>query len=191
MTWHTKRTKIGVCAVGALTAAALTVSTTPAAASGTYSGRAYLWGNGDATVYYADWDDEGLLGRSKHASSNATCLWQKILWADGELSNTADIDGVFGDQTHNATVAWQKDENAKWGAGLLTDGGVGPQSFGWAYTFRVWKTGGSETVGQTLYLKYDGTHRDFDLRRLPDGTYEFVDGDGAWRKAGYDYRTCS
>ncbi|MEU7039391.1 hypothetical protein ABZ958_37990 [Streptomyces sp. NPDC046237] len=82
-----------------------------------------------------------MLGRSKHASSNATCLWQRILWADGELTSTSDIYGVFGDRTHSATVAWQKDENNRSSgyAGLLTDGGVGPQSFGWAYSMHLWK----------------------------------------------------
>ncbi|WP_326818356.1 peptidoglycan-binding protein [Streptomyces sp. NBC_01762] len=190
MSWHRKRIKLGACTVGALTAALLVVSTTPAAASGTYSGRAYIWGNGTVT-YSDDWDDEGLLQTSVHSSSNATCLWQRILWADGELASTSDVDGVFGTQTYNATVAWQRDENNDWNAGLLADGGVGKQSFGWAAYRHLFQTGGSSAVGQTLYLKYSGTHNTFNLRRLPDGNYEFVDGDGSWRKAGYDYRTCS
>ncbi|WP_392839715.1 peptidoglycan-binding protein [Streptomyces sp. LN500] len=192
MNWHTKQMKLGACAVGALTAVVLAVSTTPAAASGTYSGRAYFWGNNNPN-YWFDWDDEGLIQTSVHASSNAACLWQKILWADGELSSTSDIDGVFGSQTKNATTAWQTDEMNKsegW-AGLKIDGGVGPQSLKWAAVNRLLYKSGSEVPGQILNLTYDGTHHDFDVRRIADGNYEFVDGDGAWRKAGYDYRTCS
>lgn len=37
-------------------------------------------------------------------SGNLVKLWQSILWADGLYS---DVDGVFGPNTHNATVAWQ------------------------------------------------------------------------------------
>ncbi|MGW1545209.1 peptidoglycan-binding domain-containing protein [Streptomyces sp. NPDC002309] len=191
MSWHTKRIRWGACAVGALTAAVLAVSTTPAAASGTYSGRAYVWGNGyDVYELPADWDDEGELGMSTHASSNVTCLWQKILWADGELANASDVDGVFGSQTRTATIAWQKDENKRYNAGLQTDGGVGPGSFGWANWKHLFYRSGDSEPGQLLNLYYDGTHRDFEVRRVANGNYEFVDGDGIWRAAGYNSRSC-
>ncbi|MFD5057204.1 peptidoglycan-binding protein [Streptomyces sp. NPDC058394] len=187
MNWRTKRIKLGAYTVGALTAAVLAVSTTPAAASGTYSGRAYFYG-GDK--YWDDWGDEGILQRNTHASSNATCLWQMILWADGALDSKSKVDGVFGDGTYNATKAWQQRQNIDYAAGLETDGSVGKATLSWAYEW-IFATGGSDAAGQTLLLQYVGYNGNFNMRRLPDGNYEFVDGDGAWRKAGYDYRTCS
>ncbi|AWW41535.1 peptidoglycan-binding domain-containing protein [Streptomyces cadmiisoli] len=186
MTWHTKRIKLAACTVGALTAAVLAVSATPAAAAGTYSGRAYVYGTGE---FDGDWGDEGILQRNTHASSNATCLWQMILWADGELTSKSQVDGVFGDGTYNATRAWQIRENESYDAGLEVDGSVGKGTFGWAQNWLHIESGG-EGAGQTLNLSYNGLWGAFDARRLADGTYEFVDGDGSWRKAGYDYRTC-
>ncbi|WP_351237226.1 peptidoglycan-binding domain-containing protein [Streptomyces sp. NPDC002133] len=170
------RIKLGACTVGALTAALLVVSTTPAAASGTYSGRAYVYGGG---VFEGDWDDEGIVSRSTHASSNATCMWQKILWADGFLDSTSDIDGVFGTETYNATRAWQEYEN-QYGAGLVVDGSAGKATFGRAHEYF-----------DTANGKFLGLLRNFDMKRDADGNYQFVDGDGSWRKAGYDYRSCS
>ncbi|MET8420865.1 peptidoglycan-binding domain-containing protein [Streptomyces sp. NPDC079189] len=181
------RIKLGACTVGALAAALLAVSTTPAAASGTYTGLAYVYGDG---AYQDDWNTEGILQRDIHASSNATCLWQAILWADGKLASSSDIDGVFGDKTYNATRAWQQYENDRQGAGLEVDGSVGKGTFTWAGTYISFLSG-STGAGQTLNLRYVGWERNITMRRLGDGNYEFVDGDGAWRKAGYNYRTCS
>lgn len=183
MSWHGKRVKLGAATVGALTAAVLAMSTTPAAASGTYSGLAYVYGTG---VWDNDWDDEGLLSRSTHASSNATCLWQKILWADGLLGSTADIDGVFGTRTFDATVKWQDRFN------LESDGSVGKATFGKALSFFNYHAGGT-APGQTLTLEYDAyaSGRTFGVVRDVDGNYQFVDGDGNMRKAGYDYRSCT
>ncbi|MEV0495638.1 peptidoglycan-binding domain-containing protein [Streptomyces atratus] len=184
MSWYTKRVKLGACTVGAVAAAVLAAGTTPAAASGTFSGLAYVYGAG---TFGDDWNNEGVLSTSTHAYSNATCLWQKILWADGKIASSSDIDGIFGTQTYNATKAWQQ----SYGDGLLTvDGVVGKGTFGRAGGWVGW-TGGSEAAGQTLNLIYVGTAHRFDLKRDTDGNYQFVDGDGAWRKAGYDYRSCS
>ncbi|MER5464671.1 peptidoglycan-binding domain-containing protein [Streptomyces sp. NPDC002668] len=190
MSWHRKRIKLVAYTIGALTTAVLAVSTSPAAASGTYSGRAYVWGN--STLFWEDWENEGILQRDTHAYSNATCLWQRILWADGKLTSTTAIDGIFGNGTYNATRAWQQAENDEW-EGLVhiaVDGSVGKETFTRA-GFNLEATGGSSDPGQTLYLRYAGKSYNFNLRRLADGNYEFVDGDGAWRKAGYNYRTCS
>ncbi|MET8276385.1 hypothetical protein [Streptomyces sp. NPDC005096] len=49
---------------------------------------------------------------------------------------------------------------------------------------------GSDAAGQTLNLRYDGWVNRFNMRRLGDGNYEFVDSHGNWRKVGYNYRTC-
>ncbi|MPY38978.1 peptidoglycan-binding protein [Streptomyces phyllanthi] len=163
------------------------VTASPAAASGTYSGRAYVYGTGSHTD---DWNDEGILQRSTHASSNATCLWQAILYADGKLTSPSEIDGVFGTKTYNATRAWQQTETSEWGADLEVDGSVGEETFTWAGRY-VSYLSGSTAAGQTLNLRYVGVFGDVTMRRLPDGNYEFIDGDGAWRKAGYNYRSCS
>ena len=87
------RFKPAACIVGAVAAATLALGTTPAAASGTYSGLAYVYG---ADSYTDDWGNEGILSTGTNTNSNATCLWQKILWADGFLDSAADIDGKFG-----------------------------------------------------------------------------------------------
>ncbi|MFF4759798.1 peptidoglycan-binding protein [Streptomyces sp. NPDC001292] len=176
MSWSTKRIKLGACTVGALTAAVLAVSTTPAAASGTFSGRAYVYGAG---IFSDDWGDEGVLSTSTHTYSNATCLWQKILWADGYLPYLSDVDGIFGSKTKSATQAWQRFHQ------LNDDGVVGKATF-------------SMANGALLDNDKNGTVDTFDgykyktsIWRDSEGRYAFYDGDGQSRLAGYDYRTCS
>lgn len=187
MSSHTKRIKWGACTVGALAAAVLAVSATPAAASGTYSGLDYVYGAGP---YIGDWTNEGVVDRNTHASSNATCLWQAILWADGFLTASG-VDGVFGTGTYNATKAWQNEENYyNPDANLTVDGSAGKATWGRA-DLRVGMTGGSEAAGQILYARYLGNVRNVTLKRATDGNYQFIDADGAWRNAGYNYRTCS
>ena len=98
-----KRSRLAACTIGALTAGVLALSATPASASGSYSGLAYVYGGG---VFADDWDNEGIVDTSHNKQSNATCLWQKILWADGELAASG-IDGDFGSNTAAATARWQ------------------------------------------------------------------------------------
>ncbi|GHB78650.1 hypothetical protein GCM10010377_80890 [Streptomyces viridiviolaceus] len=170
-----------MCAMGVLTAALLTVSTTPAAASGTYSGLAYVYGAG---AWQGDWSNEGVVDVDTNRTSNATCLWQKVLWADGYLSSTADIDGDFGTQTKTATANWQ----SRYGLGA--DGSAGKNTWTKAGTW-LYYVSGSEQSGQTLTLGYNGAVRDFTMTRDANGNYQFWDGDGVKRTAGYNYRTCS
>ncbi|MEV6109165.1 peptidoglycan-binding protein [Streptomyces sp. NPDC051940] len=180
MRMRMKRFKTGAWVVAALTATILAVGTSPAAASGTYSGRAYVYGAG---LYVDDWDNEGVVDRDTNRVSNATCLWQKVLWADGFLPLSG-VDGVFGDGTYNATRAWQRAQT-----GLADDGSAGKASWHVA-GFSVWLYG-SDAAGATMTGQYRGDYAYFDIKRDTDGNYQFIDGDGAWRKAGYDYRTCS
>ncbi|MDX3098989.1 peptidoglycan-binding protein [Streptomyces sp. ME19-03-3] len=119
MSLHTKRFKWGACTVGALTAAVLAVSATPAAASGTYSGLEYVYGDG---AWSDDWGNEGVVDTNTNRTSNATCLWQMVLWADGYLSSSGD-DGDFGSQTKTATANWQSAH------GLTADGSAGKASW--------------------------------------------------------------
>ncbi|MFF9040299.1 peptidoglycan-binding protein [Streptomyces sp. NPDC014892] len=175
------RFKLAACTVGAVAAATLALGTTPAAASGTYSGLAYVYG---ADSYVDDWGNEGILSTGTNTNSNATCLWQKILWADGFLNSASDIDGRFGSDTKAATEALQRYFD------LGVDGSVGQETFGhmdkWLYF-----VSGSTADGQTANLRYDGIVRDFNLSRNADGNYSFPDGDGTTRLAGYNYLTCT
>jgi peptidoglycan hydrolase-like protein with peptidoglycan-binding domain len=106
--------------VAAAVTAAVVLSAAPASASGDYSGLSTVAGSDGFTD---DWNDEGILSTTRHASSNATCLWQKILWADGKLA-WDDIDGVFGPGTREATKKWQQE----WVNGTA-DGIVGKATF--------------------------------------------------------------
>ncbi|MHA4812904.1 peptidoglycan-binding domain-containing protein [Streptomyces aculeolatus] len=166
--------RIRYLACTAAAATALVVSASPASASGDYSGRAYVYGAG---AFSDDWGDEGVLSTSRHASSNATCLWQKILWADGHLAWN-DIDGIFGTKTRNATVAWQQD----WG--VSADGVVGKNTFGAA---DEWLSDISGNGAVDTYIGTDGT---FNIGRNADGNYIFYDRQGDLRVAGYNYLTC-
>lgn len=164
-----KRFKGAVFVVGALTAAMLGLSTSPAAASGDISGRAY--------VHLLNmWGDEGYLSTSRHTYSNATCLWQKILWADGYLTNSG-IDGIFGQGTYDATREWQQ-----WRR-VGADGVVGPD------TFNAAVAGGLAWEG-TYQLRYNGRTHDAVITLDEDDRFGFYE-DGVHRLAGYNYRTCS
>ncbi|GAB2555793.1 peptidoglycan-binding domain-containing protein [Kribbella endophytica] len=147
----------------------------PAQASGSYTGRAYVAGSGSI---WNDWTDEGVVNVSVHRSSNATCLWQAILWANGFLSKSS-IDGIFGDQTAAATRAFQRAE------GLSPDGSAGRQT---------WTAAGgiSHTVDASGWVNgvYSGPKNGFDVRRSGAGNYQFNVGSG-WKWASYNSRTCS
>ncbi|MDQ1041885.1 peptidoglycan-binding protein [Streptomyces sp. V4I2] len=184
MSARTKRVQLAAGIVGAITAVTLALSTSPASASGTYSGRAYVYGGGD---WVGDWGDEGILSTSTNTSSNATCLWQKILWADlaietdGTTFDASDIDGHFGSNTKAATKDWQNRHH------LDDDGSVGKDTFGKAGTYLE----DHYDPGDTAVDTYMGTWDNFSVSRDSDGRYHFEDGDGNARIAGYDYLTCT
>ncbi|MGW4044509.1 peptidoglycan-binding domain-containing protein [Streptomyces sp. NPDC004721] len=193
MNLHTKRARLAACTVGALSATILAVSASPASASGTYSGLAYVYG---ADFFQDDWNNEGVTDANTNAYSNATCLWQMTLWANGFLSSKTYVDGIFGSQTKTATANYQSGAN-KWGANLKVDGSAGKATWGDAAD-NIGYVSGSTASGGSLTLTYYGwnpttgvTGRNFSMKRGTDGNYQFVDGDGAWRNAGYNYRTCS
>jgi hypothetical protein len=146
----------------------------PAHASGSYTGRAYVAGSG---TMYDDWTDEGVVSVAVHRSSNATCLWQAILWANGYLSKSK-IDGIFGDQTAAATRAFQRAE------GLSPDGSAGRKS--WAAAGGV-----SHTINASGWSNgiYSGAKHAIKVRRSTAGNYQFAFGTG-WKSATYNSRTC-
>jgi hypothetical protein len=177
-----KRAEATAGAIAALTAGVLALSATPASASGTYSGLPYVSGSG---VFTDDWGDEGIVDQSHNTQSNATCLWQKILWADGLLSADG-IDGIFGPNTASATYTWQ----VRWDPlpGHIPDGSAGRNTWtaaGWS----LFNSSGTQTGNTVSY--YNGASHDFALRRDSNGYYHFPDSTGADRAAGYNYRTCS
>ncbi|MFI9832916.1 peptidoglycan-binding protein [Streptomyces sp. NPDC051913] len=187
MSLRTAATRAATAAVGSLTAVTLAMSASPASAA--YSD-GYVRGYG---IYGDDWGDEGGAKMSNGGGwneSNAVCLWQKILWAEGanETNGTnfdaADVTGYFGDNTEHGTRELQ----ARWG--LTVDGLVGNNTFGRAdKELRV--TGGSDDSGEQLNMTYDGDLHSFSVVRNSEGKYSFRDGDDTWRIAGYNYRTCS
>lgn len=146
----------------------------PASASNSYNGAAYIQGGG---AFGDDWGDEGILSTRTNAKSNATCLWQKILWADGKLA-WAQIDGVFGPTTYAATKAWQDT------FGLPVDGIVGKKTFAKA---GKWLLDSNDNGAVDTYI---GLKNHFTVSRGADGRYGFYD-DGVKRSAGYNYLTCS
>lgn len=163
--------------VAAAVTAAVVLSAAPASASGDYSGLSMVAGSG---AFGDDWNDEGILSTTRHASSNATCLWQKILWADGKLA-WDDIDGVFGSGTREATKEWQRD----W-VGGTADGVVGKA------TFTAAGKSLRDTDGNGSVDTYRGTEgRSFLVSRTADGDYTFYDWGGTKRLAGYNYLTCT
>ncbi|MFF8969609.1 peptidoglycan-binding protein [Streptomyces sp. NPDC014995] len=191
-TTRTTRTRLGVALVAAAAAGALAVSASPASAN---ASDGYVSGAGS---FYDDFGDEGTLSTSSHSSSNATCLWQIILLAeganesDGSDYDAADIDGEFGPNTKVATQSLQR----TWGLGV--DGIVGTQTFGAADEQWNSSTGAGElehvstgTTADTKYkLRYHGSKYYFDFYRTESGRYRFYHN-GAWHYASYSSNTCS
>ncbi|NGO75310.1 Tat pathway signal protein [Streptomyces sp. YC504] len=141
-----------------------------------------------------DWDDEGTLGTLPpyNSKSNAVCLWQKILWAEGAKWHSADgwvpfkssmIDGTWDINVRYATQDLQR----RWSLGA--DGLVGGGTFGRAENHLVYGSGSTDR-GERLELTYVGKLHSFDVVRNTEGKYVFKDRQGDWRQAGYDYLSC-
>ncbi|WP_322657125.1 peptidoglycan-binding domain-containing protein [Streptomyces justiciae] len=141
-------------------------------------------------TYVGDWGDEGVL-KLGGSNSNAVCLWQTVLWAEGaqEIDGTsfdqADIDGIFGRNTELATSSMQ----GRWDLEYV-DGIVGSTTFGRADD-QLEYSSGSEDRGRTLFLTYDGRAYDFTVARNSEGKYRFKDRSGVWQYAGYNTWTCN
>ncbi|MGP4005842.1 peptidoglycan-binding domain-containing protein [Streptomyces sp. 4N124] len=169
-----------------LTAAALVLGvsaavTTPAAASGTYHGGAYV--NGFGSMTDGDWNNEGVVNVSTHRNSNVACLWQTVLWADGYMS-ASDIDGIFGDQTHAATVRWQRDR------GLVADGSAGRNTWTKAGQ-RLNNSNPERSPDGFWYGGYGGKNTSFMVRSSSAGNWGFAEPGSSIRWATYNTRTCS
>jgi peptidoglycan hydrolase-like protein with peptidoglycan-binding domain len=191
MNIRTSRGRIATAAVAALAAGTLALGASPASAA---ASDGYVSGGGS---FYDDFADEGTLSTSSHASSNATCLWQIILYAegvkesDGTQFDYADIDGRFGPNSKYATKQLQK----AWG--LTQDGIVGQRTFGSADDKWNSSTGGGEleyrstgSTSSTKYkIRYHGSRYYFDVYRTSTGKYRFLHKD-AWHLASYSGNGC-
>jgi hypothetical protein len=84
-----------------------------------------------------DWQDEENLGVDDYATSNATALWETVLWADGAQWQDDDgdwhpftksqIDGSFGPETESATQWWQEHCVRRSAGPLIPRGEVRPR----------------------------------------------------------------
>lgn len=190
MTFRSSRSRLATAVVTAAVVGALAISASPASAS---TSDGYISGGGDFTN---DWGDEGTLSQSSYAKSNATCLWQQILWAEGakEQNGTAydasDIDGDFGPNTDYATRNLQD----RWPLRYV-DGKVGNETWGYADSKLSFYDYAYEYAFGGKILRYSGAVRSFYLVRAENGRYVFWEGstndNGNYRFAAYKSRTCS
>ncbi|WP_234046699.1 peptidoglycan-binding domain-containing protein [Streptomyces adelaidensis] len=190
MSLRTTTIRVATAVIGSLMAVTLAVSASPASAS---TSDGYISGGGDFTN---DWGDEGTLSQSSYAKSNATCLWQQILWAEGakEQNGTAfdasDIDGDFGPNTDYATRNLQD----RWPLRYV-DGKVGNGTWGYADSKLSFYDYAYEYAFGGKILSYSGAARSFYLVRAENGRYVFWEGstndNGNYRFAAYKSRTCS
>ncbi|NGO13127.1 Tat pathway signal protein [Streptomyces sp. HC44] len=169
--------------ISTLAAAALALSASPASAK---ISDGYVRGY---DTYVGDWSDEGVISGAELPVSNAVCLWQMVLLAegigepDGSKFDIHDVDGHFGTTTQYATKRLQ----VHWGLADDfddADGRVGPNTFGKADN-QLLKTGGSTARGQELQLGYySGGQHKFAMKRNASGIYTFQKGT-TWHTAYY------
>ncbi|MFE1437982.1 peptidoglycan-binding protein [Streptomyces sp. NPDC058739] len=192
MNMRTTRARVTTGAVAALAAGALALGASPASAA---ASDGYVSGSG---TFYDDFGDEGNLSTSSHSTSNATCFWQIILYAegvkesDGTLYDKSDIDGEFGPNTKYATKQLQR----AWG--LTQDGIVGKKTFGAADEKWNASTGAGEleyraysSNASTRYkLRYHGSRYYFDIYRAANGKYRFFHNN-KWMYASYNGTGCA
>jgi peptidoglycan hydrolase-like protein with peptidoglycan-binding domain len=132
---------------------------------------------------YDDWQDEKTIGVDDFAQSNATAVWETVLYADGAQYEDEDgdwhtftrdkIDGSFGPETESATQWWQNYRG-------LSDSGVVTNDC-WQYAQS--RLSGPSTTGS---VQYTGTTHNVTFKRV-DGKYRVkLRGTGAWKNAYYD-----
>ncbi|MFG2725301.1 peptidoglycan-binding protein [Streptomyces canus] len=173
-----RKRAVAMATAALLGAGTLGLAVTPTAGAASYHG---IDGNG---VVSDDWQDEENLGVDDYSDSNATALWQSVLYADGANWQDEDgdwhnysksqIDGSFGPETESATQWWQEHYGLTDNDGVVTD-----QSREFA---QQWLHGPVPGGG----VRYDGDKRDVDFKRV-SGKYRVkLKGTGPWRIAYYD-----
>jgi peptidoglycan hydrolase-like protein with peptidoglycan-binding domain len=169
-----RKRAVATLSAALLVAGGLTTALAPAANAAPYHG---VDGGGAVTD---DWQDEENLSVDDYALSNATALWQTVLYADGAQYEDEDgdphtftrsqIDGSFGPETESATQWWETRHN------LSDDGVVGGDC--WTSAQRRLSGGGTVTYG--------GLARSVTFKRV-GGKYRVkIKGVGSWKNAYYD-----
>ncbi|MEU1404474.1 peptidoglycan-binding protein [Streptomyces sp. NPDC005728] len=175
------RTRVVAMATAALLGAGgAGIALAPAANAASYHG---IDGGGGVTD---DWQDEENLGVDDYAESNATALWETVLYADGAKWQDDDgdwhtfqknqIDGSFGPETESATQWWQEHYGIPENDGVVTD-----QSWTFAQRWLVGPSSGS-------VITYQGDARNVTFKRI-SGKYRVrIKGTGPWKLAYYEQR---
>ncbi|MFF9804915.1 Tat pathway signal protein [Streptomyces coeruleorubidus] len=175
MTMRTARPRLSIAAVlGTALGATLAVGTLPASAA---VSDGYVSGSG---AFRNDWSDESVHA-GYYPRSNAACLWQKVLWAEGLLTES-EVDGAFGGETSFRTRTLQ----SRWG--IPATGKADNYTFNHA-AGRLSFASGSTADGKRLELTYKGAAHHFTVRRNEQGRHGFY-LDGSWKAAAYKQRTC-
>jgi hypothetical protein len=189
MIFRTTRARLAGAVIATCATVAMALSASPASAK---TSDGFIRGY---DMVEGDWSDEGIISAGEYSSSNATCMWQRILWAEGAPKpnglkfSEADIDGHFGSNTTHATKWLQ------WKFGLVdspskADGRVGPNTFRKAQDHLVWRSG-ITTPGSPIYFMYEGWRYNTRMSRDGDGKYGFQDGTDHARRADYNSNTCA
>lgn len=176
MSMRKRAVAMGVAAV--LGVGGYGIALAPAANAAPYHG---IDGNG---AVFNDWEDEEELGVDSYAKSNATALWETVLYADGALweddegewhpFKKSQIDGSFGPETESATQWWQEQHGLS-----ETDGVVTNESWEYAQG-RLHGPYSNNTV------QYWGDVRDATFKRVSKKYQVKLKGTGPWKVAHYD-----
>jgi hypothetical protein len=170
-------------AVATVTAALLVAGGTATAMAPAANAAPYHGIDGSGPVH-DDWQDEENLSVDDYASSNATALWEAVLWADGAKYEDEDgdwhaftkskIDGSFGPETESATQWWQDRYGLPENDGVVTDD--------------CWKDAQNQLHGPYAgsSVQYWGDARTVTFKRV-GGKYRVkLKNTGSWKNAYYD-----
>ncbi|NGN63741.1 peptidoglycan-binding protein [Streptomyces sp. A7024] len=185
MKLRTAGTCWGAATVALITAAGLGLGASPVSAA---ASDGYISG---ADYFFDDFGDEGTLSTTSYNNSNATCLWQRILVAEGANVTSSggnfketDMDGQFGALTRTATIDLQK----RWG--LTADGKVGKETFGRADKNLRYVSTQSDQLQRRYQFRYVGEKsQSSGFYRSNTGRWSFYE-DMELKYGSYTYNTC-
>lgn len=181
---HTRRARLSAV-IAAVVTGALAAGAAPASAK---ASDGYVSG---AYQFQDDFGDEGTLTTSSYAHTNATALWQWVLWAEGaEKSNgdpflRADIDCRFGSDTRSATISLQRTLKLD-----DIDGKVGTETFGAVDKNIEYVSTDYDSGAYRTRLRYTGDANSFFLYRSSTGVYRIHIPNVGWKPASYTYASC-
>lgn len=180
----TRRAALGAV-IAAVVTGALAVSAAPASAN---ASDGYVAG---AYEFQDDFGDEGTLTTSSYAHTNATALWQWVLWAEGAKKSNgdpflrADIDCRFGSDTRSATISLQRTLRLD-----DIDGKVGNETFGAVDKNIEYVSTDYDSSAYRTKLRYTGDANAFFLYRSSTGVYRIHIPNVGWKPASYTYASC-